>query len=260
MDYGKKTGLTVILFLLAVGVVFFVNRQDNKPIVESPASGQSALNNSRQPPLTQREGENPSSTLDSQYIIPNTILLNVPFTPQAPRANWVEPFKESCEEASALMAGEYFSGNASEKLEAGYAQTEILKLVDWEQERFGYHLDIDTGETAEVLRQVHGLNTKILGDFTEEALKKELAQGRLILLPADGRKLHNPNFKRPGPPYHMLVLKGYNDAGFITNDPGTRNGLSYSYEFETLYGANGNWSHETRTVDLNEKMAIVAWK
>ena len=58
----------------------------------------------------------------------------------------------------------------------------------------------------------------------------------------------------------MLVIRGYTPTSIITNDPGTRNGLNYAYDFDTLYNANGNWDHETEKVDLNIKNIIIIWK
>ena len=55
-------------------------------------------------------------------------------------------------------------------------------------------------------------------------ITKELSEGRIVIVPTAGRLLKNPHFTASGPLYHMLVIKGFDDAKhtFITNDPGTR--------------------------------------
>jgi hypothetical protein len=58
----------------------------------------------------------------------------------------------------------------------------------------------------------------------------------------------------------MLVIKGWDSKGFITNDPGTRKGRNYPYTYETLYSASGAWSHNLNAVDTGDKTAIVVWK
>jgi hypothetical protein len=58
----------------------------------------------------------------------------------------------------------------------------------------------------------------------------------------------------------MLVIKGWDSNGFITNDPGTRKGRNYPYTYETLYNAAGSWSHNLNAVDTGNKTAIVVWK
>lgn len=49
----------------------------------------------------------------------------------------------------------------------------------------------------------------------------------------------NPNFKQPGPDQHMLVIIGFDPhkKQFITNDPGTKIGANYHYNYTTLYNA-----------------------
>jgi peptidase C39-like protein len=192
--------------------------------------------------------------------LPKTVALKVPFTPQAPTANWDQLHNEACEEASALMAGAYFGGNTDPTLTAEYAEREISKLVAWEEQNFGYHLDTTAAETAKMIEQVYGLKTRLVPDFNENDFKGELAQGHLVLVSTDGRLLGNPNYKRPGPPHHMLVVKGYNGGGIVTNDPGTKNGRNYTYDFGTINSAAGDWDHAKKAVDTAKKVAIIVWK
>lgn len=209
------------------------------------------------------ENFTPSSAEPSsqpQLNLPKNLNYTVPFTIQSPDSTWTGIYKEACEEASLLMASEYFKGNRTERMNVNYATEEIQKLADWEDRELGYNLDINSLETAQVATQALGLKAEIINSFTENELKKYLYEGKLILLPADGRLLKNPNFRSPGPPYHMLVIKGYNEQGFITNDPGTRNGKDYFYTFDTLYEANGDWSHANQKVNTGNKTAIVVWK
>jgi hypothetical protein len=58
-----------------------------------------------------------------------------------------------------------------------------------------------------------------------------------------GRQLGNPNYKQPGPLYHMLVIKGYKKNGdFITNDSGTRKGADYIYQADVIMQAMHDWN------------------
>ncbi len=52
----------------------------------------------------------------------------------------------------------------------------------------------------------------------------------------------------------MLVIKGYNKNGFITNDPGTRRGADFAYSYETLEKAISDWTAET---GLNQRKAMI---
>ena len=45
-----------------------------------------------------------------------------------------------------------------------------------------------------------------------------------------------PNYWRPGPPQHMLLVYGYDATSkeSIVNDPGTRHGAAYHYKATTI--------------------------
>lgn len=228
-------------------------RQDQKPL---PVSGSP----SQTPPATppQKPPANPNPTTPSAQL-PAQVLLKVPFTPQAPTANWDELHNEACEEASAIMANAYFSATAPKDslLDPGYVEGEIQKLSAWQQETFGYHLDITSPEVVRMLRENYGLKGTLVWNYTERQLKEALASGKLVIVSVNGRLLGNPYFRQPGPIYHMLVLKGYTKDGFITNDPGTRRGQSYPYSFETIRAAAAEWDHGIGSTDLSKKVAII---
>lgn len=194
------------------------------------------------------------------FTIPTTKLLNVPFTPQAPTANWDELHGEACEEASSIMAHAYFTGITDELLKPEFVEQELTKLTEWEKENLGYYLDINAEETARMVREVYGLTAIVSNNVSENAIKEQIARGNLILFPAQGQQLGNPNFRRPGPPYHMIVIRGYNSQGFVTNDPGTRKGANYTYTFDVLYAANGDFDHAMHAVDTNKKVMIIVSK
>jgi len=179
---------------------------------------------------------------DDRTVLPEEINLNVPFTVQAPDANWDEEHGEFCEEASVLMVSRYFAGEPipnSTNAEAG-----LQDIKNWEVANLGYHKDTTAAETARILREKFRLSDlTLINNPTIENLKIELAAGNPIIIPAAGRLLGNPNFRQPGPLYHMLVVKGYTrDGKFITNDPGTRKGADYVYDQSVLMNAIHDWN------------------
>ena len=192
--------------------------------------------------------------------IPNSFLLSVPFTPQAPTANWDELHNEACEEAVAIMAYEYFSENTSTTLDPKQVEARIGLLTDWQQQNLGYNLSITTEETANMIESVYKLKTKIINNFTETDIKQAISEDKLVILPANGRLLNNPYFKSPGPIYHMLIITGYDEQGFITNDPGTKRGYNYRYSFSTLYKASASWIHKIQTTNTDIKNIIIVSK
>ncbi|MDD2258031.1 MAG: C39 family peptidase [Patescibacteria group bacterium] len=164
----------------------------------------------------------------------------VPFTPQAPSANWADPRQQDgCEEASALMAMAWVRGE--ESLSAQEAEAEILRIVDYTQKKYGESPDL---YVADVVTQIFYDyfdydNVCLLYEVTPIKLEKYLKAGHLILAPTNGRALANPYFNPPGPDNHMVVLKDYDSKTleFITNDPGTKRGENYRYHRDLLFAA-----------------------
>jgi len=174
--------------------------------------------------------------------LPPSINLGVPFTSQAPFANWDEVHEETCEEASLLMVARYKKGQTIDS--PSDADQELLKLVDFENKIFGYYKDTTAEETARIGKEYYGFKKpRVVYEFTVDTIKRELAAGNPIIVPAAGRQLGNPYFTSPGPIYHMLVIRGYTaDGKFITNDPGTRRGEGYLYKFDTVMNAIHDWN------------------
>lgn len=187
--------------------------------------------------------ENPAVAEHAQTVddgLPDRVMIEgVPFTSQAPTAKWEDNrFQNACEEASILMAmkwirQERFSGAAD-------AEAQLLELSAKANEMFGTYVDSSAADTLKLFRSEMGSTWGTLRyDVSIQDIKKELAAGHVVLAPADGQALNNPNFSGAGPERHFLAIVGYDDeAGvFITNDPGTRNGQNYRYKYETLHAA-----------------------
>jgi len=154
-----------------------------------------------------------------------------------------------------LMVASYI--NKQPIVDPADADKKMLALRDFELKKFGYFQDTTASETAVILREYFKLSkVEVVSDPTSTQIKTALAAGKAVIVPAAGRKLGNPNFKTPGPLYHMLVIKGYLKNGdFITNDPGTRKGADYSYKAETIMQANHDWNGGN--VEAGRKVMIV---
>lgn len=134
---------------------------------------------------------------------------------------------------------------------------ELLKMIDWETAHFGSYEHTTVDETAEMLDDFYDFqNYKILTDPSIDNLKNELASGNPIVAPFAGRELGNPNFTGEGPYYHMLVIRGYDEEYFITNDVGTRLGENYQYTHDVLMNALHDW-HDTDISTEGEKKVLV---
>lgn len=183
--------------------------------------------------------DQPKPTLTNQEIS-SSVNWPVAFASQAPLGNWDHPYDEACEEASMIGVWHYYNRQG---LTNDIMDQKIQAVVAWQAAR-GYRVDLSASETMAVLRDYYGIKSHLVYEVTVDRLKYELAQNHLILVPAAGRLLGNPNFQQPGPIYHMLILRGYNDQEFITNDPGTRRGDGFRYKYSTLINAVHDWNHQ----------------
>lgn len=202
----------------------------------------------------------PSSATPTTGSNPSSFSLPIPFTPQAPTGNWDQLHNEACEEASAIMAAAYFSGDRRTKIPAAEVESRLTALTNWEQAHFGYSLDTTTAETAETIRLFYNLKADVVSNYTEKDIKDALNANKVVIIPVNGRKIGNPNYKPPGPIYHMLVIRGYTATQIITNDSGTRNGENYKYLFSTLRNAAADWNHATGTIDESKSLIIIVSK
>lgn len=168
------------------------------------------------------------------------ITQDVPFTAQAPTAKWNDPRQQdACEEASSLMAVKWARG---EKIkDRPVAEKEILDIVSHEKNNYGIWHDTSAYDTSRLV--INGYykydKVEVKEIIAAAEIIAELEKGGIIIVPLNGRKLGNPNFTRPGPERHMVLIKGYDydKKEFITNDPGTRKGNGYRYKEKVLFDA-----------------------
>lgn len=172
--------------------------------------------------------------------LPEKAYINVPFAPQAPFANWNQPYQDACEEAAIIMVHYYLQGKS---LSRDAMNQKILKMVVWQNKNWGGHHDLEGAQIVSLAKKYYGYrNIKIKYGFSIENVKREIAGGHPVILPTAGRMLGNPNFRGAGPLYHALVIKGYKGDSIITNDPGTRKGLDYTYSVATIMKSAHEWN------------------
>jgi|GEM_PF-304926 hypothetical protein len=179
--------------------------------------------------------------------LPAQINLDVTFYSQAPFGDWGMPYQEACEEASLLLAYNYVMERS---VTAEEFEQELLDMVAWEVTMFGQYEHTTIEQTARILNEYLEYGEwEILTNPSEEELKSHLAAGNPIVAPFAGRYLGNPYFTGLGPVYHMLVIRGYDDTHFITNDVGTRHGENFIYEYNILMNALHDWHDDAKTDD-----------
>lgn len=181
--------------------------------------------------------EIPQSLVQPSSGVDNKIL----FVSQAPHEVWDDFHQETCEEASMIMVVNFFNNKPIDK---NIMEQSLIDLVSWQEDK-GYTVDIGADEVVEILDQYFGQPASVLTDVSVDHIIAELDKGNLLIAPAAGRNLGNPYFTAPGPIYHTVVIRGYDNATeeFITNDPGTKRGEAFRYSYSQLLQAIADWDN-----------------
>lgn len=240
----KKAIILLILLIIAVFLYFGRHKMADlwedwatEPLPEpTPLENiNTAVNQNQNINLAANENIN-----SSPAVLPSEFNLAVPFTTQSPDAAWTEQDEESCEEAAILIVHYYWQGKTFTKQ---IAKDELQKIVDYEMAHLGFYKDTDAEETAQLAKDMWGYKrVDVVFNPSIEQIKQQVYAGRPVILPTAGRELKNPNFKSPGPLYHMLVVRGWTKEMIITNDPGTRKGENYQYSPNIVLNAVHDWN------------------
>lgn len=197
---------------------------------------------------------NSSAPISTPAIPDNFLIKNVPFQSQAPLGIWDNLHNEACEEASIIIVDYYLNGKS---LPSDTMEQEIQKLVQWENDNWGGPPSITADQAGQLAHANYGLNYQVIKNVSIDDLKAQIAAGHPVIVPAAGRLLGNPNFRSPGPAYHMVVAIGYTKNTIIVQDVGTRNGDHYVYNYQIFYNAMHDWVGAEDNIETGPKNILV---
>lgn len=251
---NKTISIIVIALVVIIGGYFLFRGEDQAP--QETSTGISNENTTSEPTANEI---NAISDSPEQTTFPKKVLFDVPFTAQAVFGNWDDDRQsDGCEEASALMAMRWVDGKPLPLTEA---ESEIIAMSDFELEKYGYFHDTSAKDTMERIFKDYFKYSGVLVryDIGTNDIKHELYRGNLVIVPLDGRKLGNPYYTQPGPPAHMLVIRGYDDitGEFITNDPGTKRGEAYRYDYQVLENALADYASGYKEFGSRTETAMI---
>lgn len=252
----------IVASVLVVALVLGVSRlfRSDAPLVSDlPAVGweevsetsEKSVTDSQDVPTSVAEESEETIPVDiepapitEEETIPTSFNLAIPFTSQAPIGNWDALHEETCEEAAVYMVAEYYDGTPAGKMDVAASDTAMLDMVAY-QEATGYGVSISAVELAAFIDEYYdgAYVVDIIENPSADDIRQLVADGYPVIVPAAGRLLGNPFFTGEGPLYHMLVVRGYEDGRFVTNDPGTRHGENYMYEVTIFMNAIHDWNN-----------------
>ncbi len=221
--------ISAVLFLSGT-VIFFALRSQTKEVV-SPVT---------QLPPAPVTAPAPKPEIPKPKPAAVKLPLDVPFTSQAPFAQWQDPRQQdACEEAAVLMAMKWVRDEPIASPTA--ARAEILALSHFQEDKYGQYHDTSTTDTVKRLINDYYKypNATVQPVEKVQDIIAELEKGHLIITPMNGQALKNPHFTQPGPERHNIVIKGFDPKTleFITNDPGIREGENYRYPQDVFFAA-----------------------
>ena len=216
----KKLILLFIIMLAFVAAIYFRNKpQIIKVDLPPPQAFEEFIveeNNTED--VVEIEEEKIDEIIEPEPE-PANVNLAIPFTSQAPSYNWDQPFQDACEEASLLMIDYYYQNkDLPPPLQI---EDILLDMIGWQEDNWDGHFNLSVDKVAEFADIYYDYEIEIVEDLDTDKIESYLDRGLPIIIPADGHILDQPYFTNDGPDYHMLVIKGYIDGNFITNDPGT---------------------------------------
>lgn len=250
------------------------NNQNNNTLITEPGVNDNINNNQKAafetsvPAETNDFNDNtnnnatPSPREDRETAIISDFVNNhTPFVSQAPLAKWDHLHEEACEETSLLIGHYYLSGK--ENVSPKDAEKDIQELSDYTKNIYPKKEDMSLEELKKVAKDKYSYNNwRIMENPSVSDIQKELFKGNNVIMPLAGREIGNPNFKQPGPLYHMLVVSGFDKKKgvFITQDPGTRKGKNYEYKFDVLLKAIHDFPGDKNKINQGPARVLVVVK
>lgn len=188
-----------------------------------------------------------------QVVLPKQSALPVDFFSQAPQGNWGDPFQNACEEMSVLLVDAYLSGKT-------YTHESITqKLIEFTSyvQNQGYAESISVIAVKEIVAQYLNRTSVIIENPTIQDIEGSIVAGYPVIVPLAGRNLGNPHFMGEGPWYHMLVITGFTDSTFITQEVGTNFGANYEYSKEVILSNIHDYTGIPENIDSGTPRALV---
>ncbi len=189
---------------------------------------------------------------------PGSVRLDMPFASQAPTGSWDPPYDEACEEASLIIVHHFLEQTP---LNPTIMNNDILSMVEHEESK-GLPVDIDMHQLADVARNLYGYDAEVLegSDVSIERIEQEIAKGNPVIVPLAGQDIGNPYYSGDGPPYHVLVIVGYDNSHFTTHDVGTKRGENYVYPKATIMNAIHDWNGSVATIRSGPRRLLIVTK
>jgi hypothetical protein len=178
-----------------------------------------------------------STKVKAAATLPGSYNLSVPYAPQAPFSNWTV-HEESCEEAATYMYRAYLESLTypNNRIPDAEADTVYRAMKQWEVTNYGSEPDLTMTALGNFARSYYGYTPTVKKNITQNDIEEAIFGGHPVVVPVMTHSLGN-NMYGPVSVYHVLLIKGYDATGVITNDAGVGNGVNHHYDWAILWQA-----------------------
>ncbi len=178
--------------------------------------------------------------------LPARVLLQVPYTTQAPLANWAQ-HQESCEAATLTMLLHYWQHDSSLVIDPQVADGSIRQIDGWKMQP-----DLTDTMLGDLAQQHFGYAYRTVPN-DPQSIAEQLAAGRPLIAEVRTHGLGNAHYPGYSSHYeqagwsvpHFVLIIGYDSTGVWLNDAGITLGRGYHISYDQLTHAiddlNGNY-------------------
>jgi hypothetical protein len=191
--------------------------------------------------------------------LPDHVLLQVPFTTQAPLNNWAQ-HQESCEAANLTMLWLYWNHDPSVVIDPHAADGYIREIDSWKPQP-----DLSDTMMGELASQHWGYSYRIVPN-EPKVIAQQLSAGRPLLAEVRTHGLGNSHYPGYSSHYeqngwsvpHFITLIGYDSTGVWLNDPGISWGRGYHVTYSQLTYAIDDLDRHHPALSQGQVLLLVA--
>ena len=192
-------------------------------------------------------------------VLPDHILLQVPFTTQAPLGNWAQ-HQESCEAANLTQLWFYWNHSSAIVIDPRTADGYIHMIDGWKPQQ-----DLDDAMLGEMAQERWGYTYTVIPD-NPTSIAEQLSAGRPLLAEVRTHGLGNGHYPGYYSHYeqtgwsvpHFVTIIGYDATGVWLNDPGISWGRGYHITYAQLTHAIADLNQHHPALANGDVLLLIA--
>jgi hypothetical protein len=198
-------------------------------------------------------------TMPTPTPLPSQVLLQVPFTTQAPLNNWAQ-HQESCEAATLTMLVSYWQHSPAVVIDPHAADASINQIDKWKSQP-----DLNVTMMGELAEQHFGYAYRLVPN-DPNVIAEQLSAGRPLIAEVRTHALGNPHYPGYSTHYeqngysvpHFILIIGYDSTGVWLNDPGISLGRGYHISYGQLAHAIDSLDQHHPALNQGQVLLLLA--